>query len=109
LEALGRTLKAKGSKLILTGSHNQRFAYRESMRDAYQGFLVNPVRRKTLEALFSLFYPGSDSAQSTDRDNLQTQRQELADQKFRLLVVEDNLVNQKVAKGRLNKMGHAVD
>lgn len=109
LEALGRTLKAKGSKLILTGSHSQRFAYIESMRDAYQGFLVKPVRRKSLEALFSLFYPGSDSAQSTDRDNLQTQRQELADQKFRLLVVEDNLVNQKVAKGRLNKMGHAVD
>lgn len=109
LGAIGQALNAKGSKLILTGSHSQRLAYVESLRDSFHGFLVKPVRRKSLEALFSLFYLDEGALSPEVSECLQTQRQELSDQKFRLLVVEDNLVNQKVAKGRLNKMGHTVD
>ena len=75
------------------------------------GYLVKPVKMRQLyEALHTLFVEKS-TGRLADKKNILTQHtlSEKIRQKIRILLVEDNLVNQKLGLAILQKAGYPVD
>lgn len=106
LNGLREEVAQLNGKLVLIGSHGQRLAWADALPQGYDGFLIKPFRCKALRILFSRLL--DLEVPKTEANLVQVLRRDLQQKRFRLLVVEDNLVNQKVAKGRLTKLGHDV-
>ena len=74
-------------------------------------YLLKPVRQAELEAALRLVLSGEKNPAVSDRFSLVTRhsvREELRVRKYRILLAEDDRINQKVAVNFLEKMGHAV-
>lgn len=73
----------------------------------YGGFLSKPVRRKELHDCISMVIAGT----SANKPQLITRHvvAEQARRSARILVAEDNVINQKVVQTMLNKMGYKSD
>lgn len=90
-------------KILLLGSALQRQRFHELTSFPY-AVILKPLRNERLrDALQALL-----SSQGVTRKQAATPVVPLLDGRRRLLVVEDNVVNQQVARGRLEKMGYEV-
>lgn len=83
----------------------------ECKKAGFNGFLTKPCRREILyRTLTRLIFPQAENEQDKTRDSIVTQYSIKEEQKqsLRLLLAEDNLVNQKLAKMMLTKAGYHV-
>ena len=119
-EALGHMIKAdptiRDTRLVMATSVGQRGDAERLKEAGFAAFLTKPVKKSVLfECLrIVLGLKGDGSKESTrqivTRFTVEERMvdEEIAGRKFRILLVEDNLVNQKVAGNMLEKMGHKV-
>ncbi len=113
---LARRIRASGSEiasipLLAYTSLNDRNA-RRCREVGFNAFLTKPVRREILfRALEKILRPQSGRRTGEDNANLVTRhtvREEMK-QSVRLLLVEDNIVNQRLAMLILTKAGYKVE
>jgi len=114
-EALGRVIEADASladtKLVMLTSLGGRFGAERLRQVGFANCLNKPVRRDELRsALSNALSEGDDpiSGQVLDREKREHDRRRakpFADSNARVLVAEDNFINQRVALGILNKLG----
>jgi PAS domain S-box-containing protein len=110
---LARRIKAdpaiSDTLLMLLTSVGVRGDAEEASRAGIGAYLTKPVRQSHLyDAIASLM--GASSAKVEDRlVTRQTIRERRAASRLRLLVAEDNAVNQKVAARMLESLGYRVD
>lgn len=118
---LGEQIKANpafsGVPLIMLTSTNQRDEMQRSTNIGFAAYLVKPIKpSRLLDTIATILYgnlnPGNSISPSRDNssDNRQFQNIEAsAKNKLRILLAEDNLVNQKVATKQLANLGYCAD
>ena len=112
---LAREIKKRkslaGTKLILLSSFTKRGLADESKRVGFDGFLVKPVRQSQLYDCLALVMGGKEEEIFVTKGMVEEKRRKAksADLKGKVLLAEDNPVNQKVAVLMLEKMGLRVD
>ena len=122
--ALARAIKADAAlaptRLVLLTSHGQRGDATSAHEAGYAAYLTKPVHEAQLyECLTAVVQPPTDAPTQAGRITGHTPspelvtRHSLAEAKARvstrILVAEDNLINQKVAARMLEKLGYRVD
>jgi CheY-like chemotaxis protein len=122
--ALARAIKADPAlaptRLVLLTSHGQRGDATAAHAAGYAAYLTKPVHEAQLyECLTAVVQPPAEAPTETGRITGHTSspelvtRHSLAEAKARvstrILVAEDNLINQKVAARMLEKLGYRVD
>ena len=78
----------------------------------FAAFLVKPIRRNSLESCVATILGATSARRSLEKTSIitNTMLEHSAEvRSARLLVAEDNLVNQKVAIGLLRKLGYACE
>jgi signal transduction histidine kinase/DNA-binding response OmpR family regulator len=113
---LGRTINRdptlKSTRLILLTSSGQRGDGRMFADIGFAGYLLKPVTQRDLtEGLVLVLASTADSwhLRSQPMITRHALRAQRALNRNRILLAEDNLVNQKVARSLLEKMGYRVD
>jgi signal transduction histidine kinase/DNA-binding response OmpR family regulator len=114
-ETLGRSIKTdlalKDAPLVMLTSWGQRGDAARMKEIGFSAYLTKPIRRRQLfDCLVTVL--GQARIQSgTDGEPPLVTRHTLAEAKHRtrILLVEDNVVNQKIALRLLEKFGHRVD
>jgi len=114
-EALGRVIKAdpalKETPLVMLTSWGQRGDAARMKEIGFSAYLTKPVKHSQLfDCLVTVLSEGSGRAEEDKKPPLVT-RHSLAEAKrrVRILLVEDNIVNQKLAMRLLEKMGYRSD
>ncbi|EME71242.1 sensor protein gacS [Paramagnetospirillum caucaseum] len=98
-----------GTRIIVTSSQGLA-AEPNQDKAAIDGFLHKPLRQSTLLDTIGRVLGLSDRpAHSAGHEQEETGAPESAGRRLRILVAEDNPVNQQVALGLLRKLGHSVD
>ncbi len=110
-ETLGRVIKSDKKlaeiRLLMMTSLGQRGDSKRMKEIGFSAYLTKPVRQSELfEALAALI--GLQTASSKDLVTKYSLNEMKLD-KFRILLVEDNITNQQVAMGILKKTGVRVD
>lgn len=113
--ALAQAIKAEPAiasvKIILLTAMGQRGEAKVARAAGIAGYLTKPVRYAQLYACVRLVM-GRAHDSSSDLESLVTRhhaREAAAHNRGRLLIVEDNVVNQKVAVRLLENMGYKAD
>ncbi len=118
---LGKEIKAnlKIAKipLIMLTSTNQRDEVQRALKIGFAAYLVKPVKpSRLLDTIMNILgtqpEPDNSNAYSIDKNISPPESQQSADtakSKLRILVAEDNLVNQKVALKLLQRLGYQAD
>ena len=114
-ETLGRAIKGDpglaSTILVLLTSAGQRGDAARLRKIGFGAYLTKPVKRSQLYDAMATA-AGAKSAGVTVPDPSLITRHTLAEdhkRRFRILVAEDNIVNQKVALGMLGKLGYRAD
>ncbi len=105
-------LRIAETKLVLLTSVGQRGETRHLQRFGFAGYLVKPVKpARLLDCILLVFAGPVDGAPEQPEPFItrHTISESRGNTKFRVLVAEDNVVNQKVARGILQKHGFRVD
>ncbi len=90
-------------KILLVGTAQQRQRFHDIAQVPY-AVILKPLRSERLrDAVAALL-----ASQGIPKKTSEVPPDLISDQRSRLLVVEDNVVNQQVARGRLEKMGFEV-
>jgi two-component system, sensor histidine kinase and response regulator len=87
-------------------------AAKDCLEAGFDGFVPKPVRKqKLLEVIGHLLGEGGRNEREGTRESIVTQYsvREMAKQSVRILLVEDNAINQKLATVMLTKGGYQVD
>ena len=99
----------KNIGFIITKSQDRDFGVTESEQDPFCKMLTKPVRRKQLhEAILSYIDAGSINKTHTTTVKRDVQKEFVGD-KLKVLLVEDNSVNQMVASRMLQRIGYIAD
>ncbi len=116
---LGRAIREEAgldhTKLVLLTSLGRRGDAKMAQAAGFSGYLTKPVRKKYLYDCLRLVMGQSETAhaggQTLSTGPALVTRHQVAEvhAHIRLLVVDDNPVNQKVAVKMLEKLGHRVD
>jgi two-component system, sensor histidine kinase and response regulator len=113
---LGRRINAderlKRTRLVLLTSSGQPGEGRQFADIGFAGYLLKPVMQRDLTDCLSLVLSGSAEDWHMQTQPLITRHQLRASrgrEKRRILLAEDNAVNQKVACRTLEKLGYRVD
>ena len=113
-EVLGRTIKADerlaDTRMVILTSLGTRGDARRFEKIGFAAYATKPIRHQELKEILSLALTERDRAEPTHRPiaTRHAARETLnlfADRKVRILVAEDNIVNQKVALAILRKLG----
>ena len=116
-ETLGNQIKQnpdlKDTRLVMITSIGKRGDAAQLKNIGFSGYLTKPIKQhqllKALNAIFCVDHaPEKTEGQSVFVTQHQIREQEVAN-KCRLLLAEDNPVNQKLANKILEKMGYRVD
>lgn len=113
-EALGRAIKADTAlhetALVMLTSWGQRGDAARMSEIGFAGYLTKPIKMsQVFDCLVTVF--SETSRQITDDRTPLVTRYTLSEakQKVRILLVEDNVINQKLALRLLEKMGYRAD
>ncbi len=121
---LARAIKADpalaSTRLVLLTSHGQRGDAKAAQEAGYAAYLTKPVHESQLhDCLTTVLNPPAQAITVVEQGNDRTAppelvtRHSLAETKTlvsaRILVAEDNIINQKVATRMLEKLGYRVD
>jgi len=115
--ALGHAIQADPSlsntRMVVMTSVGSRGDARRFQEAGFTGSLTKPIRQEELKTILSLALtnpedPGQNRNIVTRHTARETLRQDIKPG-ARILLVEDNIVNQKVAMGILNKLGIRTD
>jgi two-component system sensor histidine kinase/response regulator len=110
-ESLGRTLKAdpelSGTLLVMMTSMGKRGDTKRFQSIGFSAYLTKPVRQSQLFDCLATVLGGGDPSAMPPKAGLVTRHtlNEARRRKVRILVAEDNVINQRVALGMLEKMG----
>lgn len=105
-------LKLKQTRLILLTSASQRGDGKRFAEIGFAGCLLKPVTQRDLIACLKLALSVAPEEWHTQTQPIITQQQLRTDrgrERWRILIAEDNVVNQKVAMRTLEKLGYRVD
>jgi two-component system sensor histidine kinase/response regulator len=108
---LGRRIKSdpslKATHMIMFSSRGMRGDAMETKRIGYAGYLTKPIRRSQLFDCIVMVLSGKKA----NRTDLVTKHaiRNARKQRVRILVAEDNIVNQKLALRLLEKFGFRAD
>jgi signal transduction histidine kinase/DNA-binding response OmpR family regulator len=115
-EALGRAIKSdpilKNIPLVLFTSLGMRGDAALAREIGFDAYLTKPIKPSQLHnVILSVFGKGVDSVSQTDKKDLITRHSEaeLQKKRVRILLVEDNSTNQKVALHIIYKFGYRAD
>ena len=114
-ETLGREIRRHDElaelKLIMLTSRAQRGDARRAQETGYSAYLTKPVRPSHVQAcLQEVLDPGRETEGSQARPLITRHTlEENRRARCRILLAEDNVVNQKVALTMLNRLGHHAD
>lgn len=116
-DVLGRQIKAdpafKDTHMILMTTRELRSNTAKMKATGFSAFLVKPIKRQDLfHCIARCCVPGYTSEDSSDQDAALIGRHSCSvdpERDVRILVVEDNPINQKVVVMSLNKMGYDAD
>ena len=101
------------TRLVLLTSMGQRGDGEEARKAGIEAYLTKPIRQVQLYDVLSMVMGSSEAAPSPEGDRplvtAHTLKEAEARTRARLLLVEDNEVNQKVAARTLEKLGYRVD
>jgi signal transduction histidine kinase/DNA-binding response OmpR family regulator len=102
-------LSVKTLPLLAYASSNERIA-EKCKENGFNGFLSKPSRRQVIIRAIEKLLHGDDTKKDKEKSIVTqyTIREELK-QNIRLLLAEDNLVNQKLANAILTKAGYALE
>ena len=110
---LGRRIKddpaLKSASMILITAIGQRGDAAECEKIGFSGYLTKPLRKETLHGCIALVMARSNDGVSDASIVTKYTIAELDSTKARILVVDDNIVNQKVTQAMLNNLGYSVD
>ncbi|MCK5097027.1 MAG: PAS domain S-box protein, partial [Desulfobacteraceae bacterium] len=114
-KTLGEKIKQdpdlKHTILVLMSSMGQRGDAKELKEIGFAAYLIKPVKQSQLFDCLSTVAGVQKEAEEKQSEALVT-KHSLADdqkQKIRILLAEDNIINQKVALGTLKKLGYSAD
>ena len=113
-EALGKTIlthsKINQTRLVLMTNIGHRGDARRIQDIGFSAYLTKPVSRSTLLECIKLILIDNKHASKAGKSIITRHSiAEATKQNKKLLLVEDNLINQKVAETLLQKMGYHVD
>ncbi|TGC10765.1 hypothetical protein CUN85_04385 [Methanolobus halotolerans] len=103
--------KLKGIKLIMLTSLGQWATAENSERKHFAAYLTKPVAQKELLNKLSTIFTmenDTDKTQLSKPGHIHSERSHKKTN-LRILLAEDNIVNQKVAQGMLRKLGYRAD
>jgi two-component system, sensor histidine kinase and response regulator len=113
-EELGRRIKQdealKETRLVMITSLGERGDAQRLMNIGFSGYLSKPIRREQLRRCLETVVSLSKAESTANRQFVTSHI--LAEQRQgsrRILVVEDNPVNRKVARGMIEKLGFLVE
>ena len=107
---LARRLREKQTKfpLVLFSSLGRREAGDET--NIFSAYLSKPIKQSQLfDTLVGLFVEGEDESRKVTTDRFKPDPQMAARHPLRILLAEDNAVNQKLALRLLEQMGYQAD
>jgi PAS domain S-box-containing protein len=111
--AVARAIKADPAlaavRLILLTSVGDRGQRDDAQRAEWSAYLPKPIRQSQLSDCMAMVLGHASTPSATRLTTRPILREALAPIPSRVLVVEDNVVNQKVAVGLLEKLGCRVD
>jgi signal transduction histidine kinase/DNA-binding response OmpR family regulator len=95
-------------KLILISSAG-RYGHSDAAKEVLDAVLLKPVRQRDLLSCLARVYAGAISKKTDDKTRVKKATVTPAAQSLRVLLVEDNKINQTFALAVLNKAGHRTD
>ncbi|MDD2850706.1 MAG: response regulator [Desulfuromonadaceae bacterium] len=113
-QQLGQRIKAdpdlKSTIMVMITSMGQRGDAANLQRIGFDGYLTKPVRMSQLFECLSIVL-GRSVLQKSDTSGIVTRHTvaEAGKRSSRILLAEDNAINQKVAQSILNKLGYKAD
>ena len=110
----------ESTQLVATTAMNRSGAIRQVLEQGFSAYLVKPIRRSRLLDVILECFPATEMGQAIAPEQLltptlrhtalsiQPDAQSLAE-KLRILIVEDNVINQKVTLQQLGNLGFRAD
>jgi PAS domain S-box-containing protein len=98
--------------LVLLSSIGQRGEAKKAQDAGFVGYLTKPIHQQNLHQCLAMVMGLVEQPSDTSHASIVTRRtiaENLSHQNTHILLVEDNLVNQKVAARMLEKLGYRVD
>jgi PAS domain S-box-containing protein len=115
-ETLGRTIRADArladTRMVLLTSLGMRGDARRLQEIGFAAYATKPIRYEELQTMLSLALPErceATPAPIVTRHTARETRDQFAGRQARILLAEDNIVNQHVTLGILKKMGLHAD
>ena len=95
--------------VVMTGTKSNRLTQSELKKNNFLMFLAKPVKKSMLYSCMEKVVNVSSGIQTKNTAiDKQMNTNDSAVKNLRILLAEDNKINQKVAKNMLKKMGHSV-
>jgi two-component system, sensor histidine kinase and response regulator len=100
----------KSTRLVLMTSSGQRSEGQRLAEPGFAGYLLKPVARRDLASCLRLVLTGGAEPWHARTQTIVTQpAAQRGNKRHRILIAEDNVVNEKVARHSLQKLGFQVD
>jgi PAS domain S-box-containing protein len=111
-EMLGKEIKKdsrlKKTKLIMYTSHAQQGDSKRVEKIGFAAYLIKPIKQNQLYQCLQTVLGGNEKGKIVTRHTLREVKPKKSSRKLHVLLVEDNSINQEIAKELLLENGHKV-